>query len=74
MTSERELLSGIMIDGTLEAVVPDEIASLPDWKNPIFIGIGSAKHRNNLILVSIKVSICQKDSLKLLLLVRTCLS
>jgi hypothetical protein len=60
MTSERELFSGIMIDGTLEADVPDEIASLPDWKNSIFIGIGSAKHGNNSILASIKVSFFKK--------------
>jgi hypothetical protein len=47
MTSEKELYSGIMIDGTFEADVPDDIANLPDWKNPIFIGVGSAKHGKN---------------------------
>jgi hypothetical protein len=48
MTSERELYSGLMIDGTFEADVPDDIANLPDWKNPIFIGVGSAKHGKKL--------------------------
>ena len=50
MTSERELFSGVMINGTLEADVPDDSANLPDWKNPIFIGIGSAKHGTNLVV------------------------
>ena len=50
MTSERELFSGVMINGTLEADVPDDIANLPDWKNPMFIGIGSAKHGSNLVV------------------------
>ena len=44
MTSERTLFVGDMIIGTLEADVPSDVANLPDWKAPIFIGIAAGKH------------------------------
>ena len=44
MTSERTLFVGDMINGTLEADVPSDVANLPDWKAPIFIGIAAGKH------------------------------
>ena len=46
MTSERTLFVGEMINGTLEADVPGDVANLPDWKAPIFIGIAAGKHGN----------------------------
>jgi hypothetical protein len=44
MTSERTLFVGEMFNGTFEAAIPSDIAKLPDWKAPIFIGIGSVKN------------------------------
>ena len=46
MTSERTLFVGEMINGTLEADVPSNVANLPDWKAPIFVGISAGKHGN----------------------------
>ncbi len=46
MTSERTLFVGEMVNGTFEAAIPSDIAKLPDWKAPIFIGIGSLKNGN----------------------------
>jgi hypothetical protein len=35
-----------MINGTWEVDVPSDLANLPDWKVPIFIGIAAGKHGN----------------------------
>lgn len=46
MTSEKTLFVGEMFNGTLEADVPSDVANLPDWKAPIFIGVVAGKHGN----------------------------
>ena len=41
--SNQKLLSTWMIDGKIDAAIPDEIVNLPNWKAPLRIAV----HKGN---------------------------
>ena len=46
MSSDRKLIQGQMINGTIDFEIPEDIAKLSDWKSPVQIGIVSGKSGN----------------------------